>query len=54
MTMMHIDSHTAQSAVFHLSSMLDDLAAGCDPEFDAAYDDLEREFAELRCYLADE
>ena len=27
---------------------LDDLAAGCDPDFDAALDDLDREFAELR------
>ena len=27
---------------------LDDLAAGCDPDFDTAYDDLDREFAELR------
>lgn len=27
---------------------LDDLAAGCDPDFDAAFDDLDREFAERR------
>jgi hypothetical protein len=27
---------------------LDDLAAGCDPDFDTAFDDLDREFAELR------
>lgn len=27
---------------------LDDLSAGCDTDFDTAYDDLDREFAELR------
>ena len=29
--------------------LTDELSAGCDAEFDAVYDDLEREFAELRC-----
>jgi hypothetical protein len=29
-------------------SLIDELSAGCDAEFDAHYDDLEREFAELR------
>jgi hypothetical protein len=28
--------------------LLDDLAAGCDPDFDTAFDDLDREFAEIR------
>jgi hypothetical protein len=32
----------------NLASLLDELSAGCDPDFDAAYDDLEREFAERR------
>jgi hypothetical protein len=44
--------HTdAQSAVSRRAGTLDDLSAGCDPEFDAAYDDLDREFAEFRCQL---
>ena len=47
--MLHIDPQTAQSAVFHLAGILEDLA-GCDPEFDTAYDDLEREFAEYRMH----
>jgi hypothetical protein len=29
-------------------SLIDELSAGCDADFDAHYDDLEREFAELR------
>jgi hypothetical protein len=34
---------------------LDDLAAGCDPDFDAAYAELDREFAERRlCFSAAE
>jgi hypothetical protein len=49
--MQHIDHHTAQSAVLHLAGILEDLAAGCDHEFDAGYDDLDREFAELRLQL---
>jgi hypothetical protein len=47
--MQHIyDNHAVTS---RLASLLDELSAGCDPEFDAANDDLEREFAELRCQL---
>ncbi|QVL31641.1 hypothetical protein KIH39_22785 [Telmatocola sphagniphila] len=34
-----------------LTSILEGHPAGCDPEFDAVYDDLEREFAELRFSL---
>ena len=45
---------TASSTVFHLASLLDELSAGCDPDFDAAYDDLEQEFAEARMQLSDE
>jgi hypothetical protein len=34
---------------YQLITLLDDMAdAGCDPAFDAVYDDLEREFAERR------
>lgn len=39
-------SHVTTSS---LNDLLDELTAGCDADFDAAYDDLEREFAELRC-----
>jgi hypothetical protein len=37
-----------------LLSLLDDLPAGCDPDFDTAYDDLEREFAELRLHFGNQ
>jgi hypothetical protein len=37
-----------------LASLLDDLAAGCDSDFDTSYDDLEREFAELRMHFGNQ
>jgi hypothetical protein len=40
--------HNTSPSIVHLVSLLDELSAGCDSEFDAAYDDLEREFAEAR------
>jgi len=43
------DTPTAAS----LAALLDDLSAGCDADFDAASDDLERAFAELRLGLAE-
>jgi hypothetical protein len=43
--------HDAPIASTRFITLLDELSAGCDPEFDAAYDDLEREFAELRCQI---
>jgi hypothetical protein len=43
-------SHTA----YHLASLLDELSAGCDPDFDAAYEELDREFAEARVQLGNE
>jgi hypothetical protein len=48
--------HTIQttSSLFHLASLLDELSAGCDPDFDAGYDDLDREFAEARLQLGNE
>ena len=49
--MQHLHSHAAQSDIYHLAALLDDLSAGCDPDFDVSTDDLEREFAELRCQL---
>ena len=42
------DTHAVKT---RFASLIEELAAGCDPEFDAANDDLEREFAELRCQL---
>jgi hypothetical protein len=36
---------------YQLTALLDEMAnAGCDPAFDAVYDDLEREFAERRIH----
>jgi hypothetical protein len=46
--------HDSQTVTSRLASLLDELSAGCDAEFDAANDDLEREFAELRCQLSHE
>jgi len=42
------------STIYHLASLLDELSAGCDADFDAAYDELEREFAEARLQLGNE
>jgi hypothetical protein len=42
------DTHAINSRIL---SIIDELSAGCDAEFDVAYDDLEREFAELRWQL---
>jgi hypothetical protein len=46
-------THDTPTAASRLAALLDDLAAGCDADFDAAHDDLEREFAELRLMLAE-
>lgn len=32
----------------HLAALIEDLSAGCDPEFDADLEELERQFAEQR------
>jgi hypothetical protein len=45
--------HDIYSESLRLARLLDDMSAGCDPDFDAAYDDLEREFAELRLQFGD-
>lgn len=37
-----------ESNVDRLNAFLDQFPDGCDPDFDAAYDDLNREFAHLR------
>jgi hypothetical protein len=47
-------TQTTSSVIFHLASLLDELATGIDSEFDAAYEDLDREFAEARVQLRNE
>jgi hypothetical protein len=44
----------APTSIFQLVSLLDELSAGCDPDFDAAYEELDREFAERRLHLGNE
>jgi hypothetical protein len=46
--MQYTDRHATHSRLLELA---EELSAGCDQDFDAAYDDLEREFAELRLQL---
>lgn len=46
---MHHQPRHSHATAPSLYDLLDELTAGCDSDFDAAYDDLEREFAELRC-----
>lgn len=38
-------------STLELSQILDELSAGCEPEFDAFYEELEREFAERRLHF---
>jgi len=40
--------HDIQTAMYHVINRLDELDAGCDPEFDGEDEELERQFAELR------
>lgn len=47
--MQHIHSHITESAVMHLTGLIEDRTARCGGEYDPVLDDLEREFAELRC-----
>jgi hypothetical protein len=42
-------SHTAPSALIELAGLIEDMAARRGSEYDPVLDDLEREFAELRC-----
>ncbi len=44
--MYNTTDHDAITSRFH--QLTEELSAGCDLEFDTAYDDLEREFQELR------
>jgi len=39
------DHHAITSRLYQLT---EELSAGCDSDFDTAYDDLDREFQELR------
>ena len=49
-TMHTITEYDAITSRFHQLS--DELSAGCDSDFDVAYDDLDREFQELRLLVA--
>ncbi len=45
-------NHTESShALARLLDLADELSAGIDPDFDPGYDDLDREFQELRLQL---
>lgn len=41
-------SHDIHAEAYRLASLLSDYPAGCDLEFDAEHEELERQFAELR------
>lgn len=47
---MHITEHYTPHP--HCFDLTEELAAGCDPDFDAAYDDLERAFHGIHIQLA--
>ncbi|MHC5541140.1 hypothetical protein ACYOEI_23200 [Singulisphaera rosea] len=43
--------HDIRAAGYDLIQRYDGLSAGCDPDFDADLEELEREFAELRLHF---
>lgn len=45
----HFESSLSDSQLAHV---LNDLSAGCDPEFDTVCEELEREFAERRLHFS--
>jgi hypothetical protein len=45
--MQYTEFHAINSRMLQLT---DELSAGCDPEFDAYHEELEREFAEIRLF----
>jgi hypothetical protein len=48
-------NHQESLSNYQLITILNDMCdAGCDRDFDAVYDDLEREFAERRLQLGNE
>jgi hypothetical protein len=49
-----VDNHHDSLSNSQLITLLEDLSAGCDRDFDTVYDDLEREFAERRLQLGHE
>jgi hypothetical protein len=47
--------HQEPLSDYQLTALLQDMCdAGCDPAFDAVYDELEREFAERRVCIGNE
>ena len=42
------------SECHRLICLLDEYPAGCDPEFDAEYEELDRQFAELRLQFSNQ
>ncbi len=44
-----IHHHDVTAAVFHLAALIEERADRSGDEYDPVLDDLEREFAELRC-----
>jgi hypothetical protein len=49
----HTNQHQ-QASLVHLTGILSEYTPICDPEFDAEWEELERQFAELRLTLASE
>ena len=45
--------HYTDPSLHELASRLETMASNCDPDFDAVYDDLDREFAHLRLHFSD-
>jgi hypothetical protein len=52
-TMYSHDQITTFSDMNVLLNRFDEFPPGCDPDFDADYGELEREFAELRCTFSE-
>lgn len=51
---MNIIAHTRfTETTGRIAAILDQFPAGCDPEFDAGLEEMEREFAELRLQLGE-
>ena len=45
-------THDINAEANRLVSLLSEYPAGCDPEFDAEHEELERQFAELRLHFS--
>ena len=50
--MQYVDTSNTSSC--ELTRLIEDMSAGCDPAFDAVYEELEREFAERRLEHGDD